>query len=163
MPDHTDRAVRDRRGAVVQHPPTTMAIPKQRQGSDEPDLTNQSDFQLLNEFTALACSESSRLKAVALEIMCQYTSHLEVFAKPQGKDHTSTPGDARWGDAKRVEAIFGIKRNKLLRLVDEQHVVTSSLDNQEASYKPCAAVRAKRLFSLTSVAEHVETKVTNPS
>jgi hypothetical protein len=136
-----------------------MAIAKRRSASHEPDLSTKSDFQLLNEFTALASPESSRLKAVAWEIMRRYTANLETCSKPEPKDYSSTLGDARWGDAKRVERIFGIKRGVLLGLVAKGLVITSSLDGEGSGDKSCAAVRAKRLYCLISVAACVEAGV----
>lgn len=137
-----------------------MAIPKRRLASHEPDLTHQTDFQLLTDLTALASPESSRLKAVAWEIMRRYTAHLEARSKPESKDYSSTLGEARWGDAKRVEQIFGIKRGVLLRLAEEGVVKDCSLESERSGERDCQSTRAKRLYCLVSIAEHLERRAT---
>ncbi len=88
--------------------------------------------------------------------MRRYTSHLEDSAKPVPKDYTSTLGDARWGDAKRVEQIFGTKRGVLHRLSDEGVVTSCSLESERSDGKTCKTTRAKRMYSLLSIAEHFE-------
>ena len=134
-----------------------MASPKRRHSSPEPDLILLSDFQLLHDFTELVGSHpSQQLKAVAWEIMRRYTSHLEASAKPEPKDYNATLGDARWGDAKRVEQIFGTKRGVLLRLADEGVVTSCSLESERSDGETCKTTRAKRMYSLVSIAEHFE-------
>lgn len=136
-----------------------MASPKRRQSSHEPDLNSQSDFTLLNDFVDLVGSHpSQQLKAVAWEIMRRYTSHLDASAKTGTKDYSSTLGHALWGDAKRVEQIFGIKRGVLLRLAEEGVVTDSSLESERSGEGACQSTRAKRLYCLVSIAEHLERK-----
>ena len=134
-----------------------MASPKRREGSLEQDLTTRSDFQLLNDFTQhIGSHPSGQLKSIAWEIMRRYTAHLEASAKPEPKDYSVTLGDARWGDAKRVEFIFGIKRGVLLRLADEDAVKSCSLESERSDEVEAQSTRAKRLYSLVSIAEHLE-------
>lgn len=137
-----------------------MAKSKRGLATHEPDLTDKTDFQLLTEFTAQAGPESSQLKAVAWEIMRRYASHLESRSKPEPKDYTSTLGDARWGDAKRVEQIFGIKRGVLLRLAEEGDVKDCSLESERSGERTCQSKRAKRCYCLVSIAEHLERRAT---
>lgn len=136
-----------------------MASPKRKQGSNEPNLTTRSDFQLLNDFSSLVGSHpSEQLKSVAWEIMRRYTSHLEAGEKAIPKDYNATLGDARWGDAKRVEAIFGIRRNKLLRMQAKGQVKTVSLGDEKPSSDASASAKAKRLYCLVSILNHIESK-----
>jgi len=134
-----------------------MASTKRRHDKNVDDLTKRSDFQLLNDFSNLVGTyPSEQLKVVAWEIMRRYTSHLGALAKPEPRDYNATLGDARWGDAKRVEAIFGIKRGVLLRLADEGTVKSSSLECEHSDAGVGLSTRAKRLYCLVSIAEHVE-------
>lgn len=136
-----------------------MASPKRKQGSIQPDLTTLSDFQLLNEFsTSVGSHSSEQLKSFAWEIIRRYTSHLDASTKPNPKDYSATLGDARWGDAKRVEQIFGIKRGVLLRLADEGAVISCSLECEHSDAGAGPSTRAKRLYCLVSIAEHLERK-----
>lgn len=139
-----------------------MASPKRRQGSHDPDLILQSDFKLLSDFVELVGSHpSQQLKPVAWEIMRRYTSHLGASAKPEPKDYYATLGDARWGDAKRVESIFGIKRGVLLRLADEGVVKSCSLESERTDEVVGQSTRAKRLYCLVSIAEYFESCAAN--
>lgn len=140
-----------------------MAISKRTPDPEEPDLSTQSDFQLLNALTGLVSKEnSSQLKSIAWEIMRRYTSVLEEREKTKSIDYGATLGDARWGDAKRVEQIFGIKRGVLLRLAEDGVVIDSSLES-ERSGEACKSTRAKRLYCLVSIAEYVERRAANES
>lgn len=134
-----------------------MALSKRRDGSLEQDLTTRSDFQLLNDFTQhIGSHPSGQLKSIAWEILRRYTAHLEASAKPEPKDYSATLGDARWGDAKRVEQIFGIKRGVLNRLFEEDAVKSSSLESECSDEVAGQSIRAKRLYCLVSIAEHLE-------
>ena len=87
---------------------------------EEPDLSTQSDFRLLSDFADFVSRERSReLKAIAWEIMRRYTASLAAHAPKGQKDRGSILGETRWGDAKRVEAVFGIRRGVLRRLLIE--------------------------------------------
>lgn len=90
--------------------------------------------------------------------MRRYTAHLEAIAKPVPKDYNATLGDARWGDAKRVEAIFGIRRNKLLRMQAKRQVKTVSLGDENPSNDASANAKAKRLYCLVSIVDLIESK-----
>lgn len=128
-----------------------------RRSPAEPDLTTRSDFRLLTDFTNLVGNHpSQQLKAIAWEIMRRYTSHLEASAKPEPRDYSATLGDARWGDAKRVEQLFGIKRGVLLRLAIDGVVKDRSLESECSGEGTCQSTRAKRLYCLVSIAEHLE-------
>ena len=130
-----------------------MSAPKRRPAPEVPDLSTQTDFQLLNIFISLVKKLASPdLIPVAWEIMGRYTSSLEQ-APPKRKDYDMLLGDARWGDAKRVEAIFGIKRSPLYRLIGEGKIRSTSLsDNDHAN----PSQRGKRLFDLASIAEYLD-------
>lgn len=122
----------------------------------EPDLTQLTDFQLLNRHAELAAKERSHpLQQTAWEIVRRYTADLAASEKPAPKDYHATLGEARWGDAKRIEKIFGIRRSVLLRLAAEGSVKSSSLQSMEDD-AAAAPTRAKRLYCLVSLAEHLD-------
>ena len=140
-----------------------MAIPKRRPDPVQSDLTSLSDFLLLATFTEFLSPQSDHLKAVAWEIIRRYSSHLEASAKPEPKDYSATLGEARWGDAKRVERIFGIKRGVLLKHAQNGQVITSSLGCGEPGEQSQTAQKAKRLYCLMSVAKCVESGISAPN
>lgn len=134
-----------------------MASPKHRQYPEEPDLITQSDFQLLNSLTNLVSKENSQsLKAVAWEIMRRYSDFLSKPEPTRVKDYISILGDARWGDAKRVEVIFGLKRGVLDRLSKADKIKSKALDEDRKNAGDAPAVRAKRLYNLISISEYLE-------
>jgi hypothetical protein len=134
-----------------------MAAPKRGPGPESPDLSTQSDFQLLNGFTSLVSKEHSQpLKEIAWEIMRRYSSYLDKPIPSKAKNHNSILGDARWGDARRVEAIFGIKRGVLIRLREAGLIRSKPLEEDHKDDGSSSSVRAKRLYSLISIAEYLE-------
>jgi hypothetical protein len=128
-----------------------MALPKRRQDPNEPDLTSLSDFQLLNSL-AEHCNKqrSHALLKVAWEIMRRYTAHSGVNAPEKVEATNPKLGDARWGDAKRAEVIFGLKRGVLNSLAEHGQIKSKSLETNP-DYK-----RAKRLYDLVSIQQYLE-------
>jgi len=128
-----------------------MASPKRRQAPDERELYLLSEFHLLHNFTALVCKEHSlHAKELACEIMRRYTASRSEH--PLETIDTSILGSARWGDAKRVEEIFGLKRGPLDRIRKEGWIESRSLDDDPD--EP-SAVRAKRLYDLISIEQYL--------
>jgi hypothetical protein len=129
-----------------------MASPKRRQAPDELELCLLSDFHLLHNFTDLVCREHSlQAKGLACEIMRRFTAtRVEQPFPACGKP--SVLGDARWGDAKRVYQIFGLKRGPLDRIRKARLIESRSLD-EDQDEEGSAAVRAKRLYDLISIEE----------
>ena len=120
-----------------------------------PDLSTLHDIQLLKAL-ADSAREDSAIQPIALEMMSRYTSHLEEKELPQQKDYTSLLGEARWGDASRVESIFGMKRGLLGNLANAGSIESKSLkinDTIDGAKKPA---RAKRLYNLVSIAKFLE-------
>lgn len=129
-----------------------MASPKRRQAPDELELCRLSDLHLLHNFTDLVCKEHSlQAKRLACEIMRRYTSTRVEQSFP-AYGNSSILGDARWGDAKRVYQIFGLRRGPLDRIRKAGLIVSSSLD-EDQDEEGSAAVRAKRLYDLISIEE----------
>jgi hypothetical protein len=138
-----------------------MSAPKRRPAPEAPDLSTQSDFQILNAFTNLVSKEHSHeLKMIAWEIMRRYASFLDKPLPPKAMDHNSILGDAKWGDAKRVEAIFGIKRSPLYALMDAGKIRSISLADDSNDARP--SKRGKRLFDLASIAEYFDALPSRP-
>ena len=135
-----------------------MYTPKRRPEPEEPDLSSQSDFQLLNAFTSLVTKERSQLKTIAWEIMRRYSSYLDKPIPTKVKNHDISLGSARWGDAKRVEVIFGLKRGVLIRLREAGLIKSSALEEDRKDGGASPAVRAKRLYDLISIAEYLESE-----
>jgi len=136
-----------------------MAPSKHKPNPENPDLTTQSDFQLLNAFTNLVSKQDSQyLKLIAWEIMRRYSSFLDKPNPTKSKDHNTTLGDARWGDAKRVEAIFGIRRGVLIRLREAGLIKSNALGEENCDKGATPTTRAKRLYCLVSIAEYLERK-----
>lgn len=134
-----------------------MATSKRMSDPEGPDLTSQSDFQLLNSLAELTSKERSQpLQRVAWEIMRRYTAHLQASEKPVPKDYNATLGEARWGDARRVDAIFGIKRGVLHDLSDEDLIKNASLNKDNIKKGMAKSTRAKRLYCLVSIADYIE-------
>lgn len=118
-----------------------------------PDLTEQSDFQLLNLLAEIASKErSAPLQSVSWEIMRRYSAHLSAIPPAKPAHSSAKLGDARWGDAKRAEAIFGMKRGVLNSLAEHGLIKCKSLD-QGRNGK-----RAKRLYDLVSIEEYLGAK-----
>lgn len=130
-----------------------MASPKRRQAHVEPDLTSLSDFQLLNKFAEHCSKERSHaLKMIAWEIMRRYTAYLAASAPPKVVPPEPQLGDARWGDAKRAEMIFGLKRGVLNSLHAAKLIKSKSLDEGRDGK------RAKRLYDLLSIQSYLNSK-----
>lgn len=128
-----------------------MASPKRCQAPDERQLCQLNDFDLLHAFTDLVCKQHSlRAKELACEMMRRYTS--PRAANPLDANDTSILGGAKWGDAKRVEMIFGLKRGPLDRIRKEGWIESRSLDYDQD--EP-SAVRAKRLYDLISIEQYL--------
>ena len=58
-----------------------------------------------------------------------------------------------WGDAKTIARVFGLCRSTLYRLADEGKIRTSSLRERGKQ-------RGKRLFSMDSIAQFIESRAT---
>jgi len=117
---------------------------------NDPDLTQYNDFQLLHHFTELISKESSpSLKVSAWEIMRRYNSHLSNNENKRSNTERDNP---MWGDAKRVEHIYGIRRGVLGRLRKEGLIISKPLeDGREGS-------RAKRLYNLRSIDAYLQSE-----
>jgi hypothetical protein len=127
-----------------------MASSKRMPDPEEPDLTSHTDFQLLNALTDLVSKENSkRLKLIAWEIMRRYSIHLDKPDPTKSKDCNTILGDSRWGDAKRVEVIFGLKRGVLNSLRESKLIISKSLDEGRDGK------RAKRLYDLLSIQSYL--------
>lgn len=134
-----------------------MSASKDKAGSVTQDLSSQTDFQLLNAFTNLVSKEQSQqLTTVAWEIMRRYSSFLDKPIPTRPKDYDSILGIARWGDAKRVEEIFGIRRGVLIRLRKAGLIKTNPPEKGGKNDGGAPAAREKRLYDLISVAEYLE-------
>jgi hypothetical protein len=130
-----------------------MALSKRRQDPVEPDLTSVSDFQLLDKLVKLCSKErSTELKTVAWEIISRYSAHFAANAPEKVIPPDSQLGDARWGDAKRVEVIFGLKRGVLNSLHAAKLIKSKSLDEGRDGK------RAKRLYDLLSIQSYLNSK-----
>jgi hypothetical protein len=133
------------------------ATPRRKPAPAEPDLSSQSDFQLLNYLTSLASKENSQqLTAIIWEVMRRYTAALVDQPPAPTKDYSASLGDARWGDAKRVETIFGIKRGVLRGLVDKDLIKSKVLGGEGDSSGASTNKKAKRLYSLVSILEYLD-------
>lgn len=136
-----------------------MSASKDKASSVTPDLTSQTDFQLLNAFLSLVSKEQSQpLTTIAWEIMRRYSSFLDKSVPTKPKDYDSILGIARWGDAKRVEEIFGIKRGVLIGLRDAGLIKTNSPEKGRREDGEPPAARAKRLYDLISIVEFLESR-----
>lgn len=133
-----------------------MAISKRGPDPEEPDLSSQTDFQLLNAFTSLVSKEQSQqMKNIAWEIMRRYSSFLDKPIPTIPEDYNALLGNARWGDAKRVDEFYGIKRGVLRRL-REAGLIKS---NPPEDGQPPAS-REKRLYDLISINEYLKSQKT---
>lgn len=141
-----------------------MAISKQGPAPEEPDLSSQTDFQLLNAFTSLVSkAQSQKLTTIAWEIIRRYSCFLDKPVPTIPKDYNSVLGNARWGDAKRVEEIFGMRRGPLTRLTKAGLINTNPPENGREDDGAKPAAREKRLYDLISIAEYLESRhKTNP-
>lgn len=133
-------------------PFTAMATPKRCRTVNALDLSQLTHLDLLHTFTALVCNEhSSKLRDLALEIIRRLTATRTSHVLPSD-EHQFVLGSARWGDAKRVYEIFGLKRGPLDRLRRKRKIGSRSLDDTEDENTP-SSNRAKRLFDLISIEE----------
>ncbi|MCB1129547.1 MAG: hypothetical protein KDN05_00360 [Verrucomicrobiae bacterium] len=89
--------------------------------------------------------------------MRRYTASLSAHEPKGKKDRGSILGETRWGDAKRVEAVFGIRRGVLRRLLIEGKIQSKHLEVDRPNSDDAAAVRAKRLYSFKSIEDYLET------
>jgi hypothetical protein len=89
---------------------------------------------------------------IAWEIMRRYTSHLATIAPTKVVLPDPQLGDARWGDAKRAEAIYGLKRGVLNSLRADDLIISKSLDEGRGGK------RAKRLYDLVSIQSYLNSK-----
>lgn len=116
-----------------------------------PDPTKLTDFQLLQAFTELVSKERSHpLHHMAWEIMRRYTTHLAEITPNKEDSNSSSLGDTRWGDAKRAETIFGMKRGVLNSLSKHGLIKSKTLDQGRQG------TRAKRLYDLISIESYLE-------
>ena len=130
-----------------------MASPK-RKAPDEHELCLLSDFQILHNFAELVCKEHSlQAKALACEIIRRYTAS-RVEQPFRANSGTSILGMARWGDAKRVYEVFGLKRGPLDRISKAELIVSRSMEESCDKNGP-SAVRAKRLYDLISIEQYL--------
>jgi hypothetical protein len=117
---------------------------------NDPDLTQYTDFQLLSYFTEIVGKElSPSLKLSAWEIMRRYAHQLSIS---DSKQTNTGDNDPKWGDAKRVELIYGIRRGVLTSLHKERLITSKTL---EAGRK---GSRAKRLYSLRSIDAYLQSQ-----
>jgi len=115
------------------------------------DLTQKSDFFLLNSLTEQVTKErSQQLQQTAWEIIRRYTAHLAAIPPTHDAKPLAGPDDPLWGDAKRAEAMYGLKRGVLNSLAEHGLIKSKSLD-QGRNGK-----RAKRLYHLGSIQEYLD-------
>ena len=132
-----------------------MASPEHCQAPDEHELKSFGDFQLFQQFLSLVSREhSSEVKALAYEIMRRYIA-LQEEQSEESLLIRRTLGTARWGDARDVERIFGIKRGPLDRLRKAGKIDSCSLADEPGKATQHAS-RNKRLYDLVSVLRYVE-------
>lgn len=134
---------------MVEERTAAMSSATCRQEQDGLLISDLSDFEILHRITALVSKEHSvEAEILLLEIIRRFTS--SRAERPREKNgESSILGLARWGDAKRVYEIFGLKRSPLDRLHKEGKIVSRSLDD---SADGCASyMRSKRLFDLISI------------
>ena len=126
-----------------------MSSATSRQEQDGLLISDLSNFEILHRITALVSKEHSvEAEVLLLEMIRRFTaSRADLLREKSGE--SSILGLARWGDAKRVYEIFGLKRSPLDRLHKEGKIVSRSLDD---SADECASsMRSKRLFDLISI------------
>lgn len=131
-----------------------MAVSKCGQAPQSAALTSQSDLQLLNVFTSLVCREQS---LHARELACEIIRRFTVSREEQTFQSNCIPsflGIARWGDAKRVFDVFGLKRGPLDRIRKAGLIVSRSMEEDCDEDEP-SAVRAKRLYDLISIEQYL--------
>jgi hypothetical protein len=124
---------------MVEERTAAMSSATCRQEQDGLLISDLSDFEILHRITALVSKEHSvEAEILLLEIIRRFTS--SRAERPREKNgESSILGLARWGDAKRVYEIFGLKRSPLDRL-------------HKDSADGCASyMRSKRLFDLISI------------
>ena len=141
-----------------------MAISRRTPAPEEPDLSSQTDFQLLNALTGLVSKEQSQqLKNIAWEIMRRYSSCLDKPIPTIPKEYHSVLVNARWGDAKRVFEIFGMQRGPLTRLREAGLIKSNPPEKDSKNEGASPAAREKRLYDLISIVEYLESEKTNPT
>jgi len=132
---------------------------KDKASSVIPDLSSQTDFQLLNAFTRLVSKEQSQqLTTIAWEIIHRYSSFLDKPVPTKPEDYHSVLGNARWGDAKKVEEIFGMKRGVLNRLGDAGLIKTNLPEKGSKNDGAPPLAWEKRFYDLVSIAEYLESR-----
>jgi hypothetical protein len=114
-------------------------------------LSHLSDIEILHRITSLVSKEHSvETEALLLEMIRRFTAP-KTTSPIQNTDRPSILGIAKWGDAKRVYEIFGIKRGPLDRLWKKEIITSRSLDDDADDGSPSSSVRAKRLYDLVSI------------
>lgn len=114
-------------------------------------LSHLSDIEILHRITSLVRKEHSvETEALLLEMIRRFTAP-KTTSPIQQADRPSILGIAKWGDAKRVYEIFGIKRGPLDRLWKKEIIMSRSLDDDADDGSPSSSVRAKRLYDLVSI------------
>ena len=121
------------------------------------NLVNLSDMQLFNALVRSVGSDaSSALKDVAWEIIRRFSDSLADTEPAPQKNYEAILGEARWGDAKRVESIFGLKRGVLNRLREQKSIASVALEDEVGEEGLPKSARAKRLYDLISIAGYLE-------
>lgn len=139
-----------------------MAVSKHKPTPEElPDLSSQSDFQLLDSFARVASRQASaEMMPIIWEIMRRYTSSL---AKVESRlllslniaSGTSGFESPKWGDCKAVEARYGLKRGVINGMIKRGEIVSSS--NSEE--KPGGGrTRGKLVINFESVEKHLNSR-----
>ncbi|MCP5543862.1 MAG: hypothetical protein H7A49_08140 [Akkermansiaceae bacterium] len=124
-----------------------MVAPRRKPAPLEPDLSSLPDFQLLHELLAHVSEERfSKLKALAWEMMRRYTAWVAEQPPASSRDYNAILGEARWGDAKRVEAIFGVKRGVVNGLVDKGLIKSKVLGEDPDTSTTSVKKKAKRIY-----------------
>jgi hypothetical protein len=112
-------------------------------------VSHLSDFEILHRIADLVSKEQSvEARTLLLEMIRRFASS-RAASGATGSKH-SILGMARWGDAKRVYDIFGIKRGPLDRLRRSGKIESRSLDDVEDEQSP-SSMRAKRLYDLVTI------------
>lgn len=112
--------------------------------SNDLDLTQYNDLQLLFIFTELVSKEadSTSLQKSAWEIIRRYTNQLQKNEKGISNTKHDEP---KWGDAKRVMLLYGIGRTVLDNLRKKGLITSKALG------KGRPGARVKRLYNLGSI------------
>ncbi len=128
-----------------------MSAAKRSQKKDGRPISDLSDFEIVHRITDLVSKEhSAEAEVCLLEIIRRFTAS-RAERPPDKNGKSSILGSARWGDAKRVYEIYGLKRSPLDRLYKEGKIVSRSLEDAEDGR--ASSIRTKRLFDLISIEE----------